>query len=186
MKNDHLTEEEIIDALLLDSESLDSESLDSGSEDPESRERSQHLSACPACSAEFESLRAVIGDLRMAAIASAEQHRRVAVMPAPSHRMPRVMWAWLAVAALICVVGPIAVRHRPARVAAVSAPAQQLQGAVSDEQLLSDIQDDLSSAVPRPMLPLDASVASSEPAISTYSSADSATYSATYDAKEKE
>jgi anti-sigma factor RsiW len=162
MKNNHLTSEEM-DALLLGSESKD---------------RSQHLSVCPACSAEFESLLAVMDDLRIATIASAEQHRRVAVMPAPSHRTPRVMWALLTAAALICVAGPLAVRHRPTRVTAVSAPRQQLQGAVSDEQLLSDIQDDLSAPVPKPMLPLVASVVPSRPATSTYNSIDSATYGA--------
>jgi hypothetical protein len=174
MKNDHLTSEEI-DALLLDSGSLDLVSLDSESLDPKSRDRSQHLSVCQVCSAEFESLLTVMGDLRIAAIASAEQHRRVSVMPTPSHRTPRVMWALLTAAALICVAGPLAVRHRPTRVTAVSAPAQQLQGVISDEQLLSDIQDDLSSPVPRPMLPLVASVVSTRPATSTYSATDSAT-----------
>jgi hypothetical protein len=154
MNNDHLTSEQI-EALLLD---------------PESRDRSQHLNVCQACSAEFESLLVVMGDLRSAAIASAEQHRRVAVMPAPSHRTPRVMWSLLMAAALICIAGPLAVRQRPARIIAVDAPKQQLQGAVSDEQLLSNIEDDLSSPLPRPMLPLAASVASTDPTASTYRS----------------
>lgn len=154
MNNDHLTSEQL-EALL---------------SDPESRNRPQHLSSCEACSAEVESLLVVMDDLRNAAIASAERHRRVAVLPTVSHRRPQVMWTVLAAAALICIAGPIAVRQRPVHVIVVNAPKQQMQGAVSDEQLLSNIQDDLSSSVPKPMLPLAASVASTDATTSTYRS----------------
>jgi hypothetical protein len=154
MNNDHLTSEEM-EALLWDSEA---------------RGRSQHLRVCGACSAEFESLRAAMSDLRAAVIASAEQHRRMAVMPVPAHRTPRMMWSLLAATALICIAGPLALHQRSTHVAVVHAPKQQVQGAVSDEQLLSDIQEDLSSPVPQAMLPLAASGASTGKTSSIYSS----------------
>jgi anti-sigma factor RsiW len=151
MNHNHLTSEQI--AALLS--------------DPESRDRSQHLSGCTECSAELESLQEVMDDLRLAAIASAAEHRRVAVLPVVSHRTPWAMWGLLATAALICIAGPLAVRTRPAHVTAIDVPQQQMQGAVSDEQLMSNIQDDLSSSVPEPMMPLTASVMSSDQASAT-------------------
>ena len=154
MNNNHLTSEQM-EALL---------------SDPESRDRSQHLSVCETCSAELESLLAGIGDLRSAVIASAALHRKVAVLPTVSHRSPRVMWTVLAAAAFLCVVGPIAMHQKQARVITVNTSSQQVQAAVSDEQLMSNIQDDLSSSVPKPMLPLAASASSTGAATTTYNS----------------
>jgi hypothetical protein len=146
MNNDHLTVEQM-EALL---------------SNPETQERSQHLQVCGACEEEFESLRAVVSDLRAAVIASSEAHRRVAVMPAPAQRTPRAMWSLVAATVLLCVAGPVVLHHKPAHVAMVRVPAPQVEAAVSDEQLMSDIQQDLSSSVPQEMLPLttkDASTA---------------------------
>jgi hypothetical protein len=151
MNNDHLTSEEM-DALLTD---------------PETRGRSQHLRVCGTCSAEFDSLLAAVSDLRVAVIASAEGHRRLAVMPAPAQRTPRAMWGLVAAVALLCVAGPIVLHQKPAHVAVVQALQPQVQGAVSDEQLMSDIQQDLSSSVPQAMLPLTAKDASASTAGST-------------------
>jgi hypothetical protein len=145
MNNDHLTVEQM-EALL---------------SNPETQERSQHLQVCGTCKEEFESLRAVVSDLRAAVIASSEAHRRVAVMPAPAQRTPRTMWSLVAATVLLCVAGPVVLHHKPTHVAAVQMPKPQVQVAVSDEQLMSDIQQDLSSSVPQVMLPLttkDASV----------------------------
>jgi hypothetical protein len=144
MNNDHLTSEQM-DALL---------------SHPETRERSQHLRVCGTCSDELESLRAVVSDLRTAVIGSAAEHRRCAVMPAPAQRTPRAMWSLVAATALLCVAGPILLHTKPAHVAVVPTPQPQVQGAVSDEQLMSDIQQDLSSSVPQAMLPLAAKDAS--------------------------
>lgn len=151
MNNDHLTSEEM-DVLLMDAEA---------------RERSQHLQACGACSEEFESLRSAVSDLRVAVVASAEKHRRMAVMPAPAHRTPRAMWSLVAAALLLCVAGPVVLHHKPAHVAAVQMQKPQTQVAVSDEQLMSDIQQDLSTSVPQAMLPLTAKDASSSATAST-------------------
>jgi hypothetical protein len=152
MNNDHLTSEEM-DALLTD---------------PETRGRSQHLGMCSMCSAEFDSLLAAVSDLRVAVIASAEGHRRLAVIPA--QRTPRAMWGLVAAAALLCVAGPIVLHQKPAHVAVVQTPQPQVQGAVSDEQLMSDIQQDLSSSVPQAMLPLAAKDASESTTGSTSNS----------------
>lgn len=151
MNGDHLTSEEM-DALLMNAET---------------RERPQHLRVCGACSEEFESLRATMSELRTAVIASAEKHRRMAVMPAPVHRTPRAMWSLVAAAVLLCVAGPVVLHHKPAHVAVVQMPKPQTQVAVSDEQLMSDIQQDLSSSVPQAMLPLTAKDASASATGST-------------------
>lgn len=170
MNNDHLTSEQIEDLLA----------------DPNSRDWSQHLSDCNECSAELDELRAAMEDLRYAAIASAEHHRRVAVLPVISHRMPRTMWTLLAVAALLCVAGPLAI-HRAAvhPMAVVQGPmpitvsdASQQKSTESDEQLMSNVQADLSSGVPAAMLPLAEDAASSSASASTYTSTDSARSSA--------
>jgi hypothetical protein len=151
MNNDHLTVEQM-EALL---------------SHPEAQDRSQHLQVCGTCEEEFESLRAVVSDLRGAVIAASEVHRQRAVMPAAAHRTPRAMWSLVAAVALLCVAGPIALHQRLAHfpVAQVSAP--QVQAAVSDEQLMSDVQEDLSSSVPQVMLPLTAKDASDGAAGST-------------------
>jgi len=148
MNNDHLTSEEM-EALLSDLPAT-----------VRALDRSEHLKVCAQCSAEVESLRGALEDLRTAAVASAEHHRRVAVMPAPSHRTPRMMWTLLAAMVLICIAVPLTVHQRHAGVTMVSAPVQAPQAtvsvAVTDEQVWNSIQDDLSSSVPKPLLPLAA------------------------------
>jgi hypothetical protein len=140
MNNDHLTVEQM-EAML---------------SNPEMRERSQHLQLCGPCSQEFESLHAIMSDLRAAVIASSEVHRRLAVMPERAHRTPRALWNLVAVAVLLCVAAPIALHHKPAHVAVVQPPIQQVQAAVSDDQVMRDVQQDLSSSVPQDLLPLTA------------------------------
>jgi anti-sigma factor RsiW len=154
MNNDHLTMEQM-EALL---------------SHPEAQARSQHLQVCGACAEEFEALRAVVSDLRGAVIAASAVHRQRAVMPAPSQRTPRALWSLVAAAALLCVAGPIALHQRPAHVPVVQTPAPQVQAAVSDEQLMSDVQQDLSSSVPQGLLPLTAKDASDGAAGSTSNS----------------
>ena len=153
MNNDHLTIEQM-EALL---------------SHPEMHARPQHLQVCGACAEEFESLRAVVSDLRGAVITASAVHRQRAVMPAPAHRTPRAMWSLVAAAALLCVAGPIALHPRPAHVPVVQVAAPQVQAAVSDEQLMSDVQQDLGSSVPQGLLPLTTKDASDGVAGSTSS-----------------
>jgi len=146
MNDHHLTSEEM-------------EALFSDLQAKEPQDRTQHLEVCPQCSAEVESLRGTLEDLRTAATASAEHHRRVAIMPVPSHRTPRMMWTLLAATTLICIAVPLTVYQRHAGVTVVSAPVQPPQtttATITDEQLWNSIQDDLDSSVPKPMLPLAA------------------------------
>ncbi len=140
MNNDHLTVEQM-EALL---------------SNPEMRERTQHLQVCDFCSEEFESLHIVMRDLRTAVVASSEVHRRLAVMPGSAHRTPRALWSLVTAAALLCAAVPIALHHKPAHVAVVQPPVQQAQVAMSDDEVMSDVQEDLSSSVPRSLLPLTA------------------------------
>jgi hypothetical protein len=154
MNNNHLTVEQI-EALL---------------SNPENRQRPQHLQGCAVCSAEFESLLTAMTDMRSALIASSQHHRRLAVMPAPAHRTPRALWSLVAATALLFVAGPIALHHKPSHRAAVPPPPPSVQAAMSDEQLMSDVQQDLSSSVSQGMLPLAAKDASSETTASTSSS----------------
>ncbi len=154
MNNDHLTVEEM-EALLMH---------------PEMREGSQHLQVCGPCSEDFDSLQAVIGDLRAAVIASSNVHRRLAVMPEPAHRTPRALWSLVAAAALLCAAAPIALHHKPAHVAIVQPPVKQVHATVSDDQLMSDVQQDLSSSVPQGLLPLTANDTSTEATRATPSS----------------
>ena len=148
MNNDHLTNEEM--EVLLSDTPAKVQALD----------RLLHVKVCPQCSEEVESLRSVLDDLRSAAVASAEHHRRVAMLPVASQRTPRMMWTLVTAMALICVAVPVTVHQRHAAVTVVSAPVKETQttvtAAVTDEQLWNSIQDDLSASVPKPMLPLDA------------------------------
>ncbi len=137
---------------------------------PEMREGSQHLKECGECREEFESLHAVIGDLRAAVVAASEVHRRLAVMPEAARRTPRALWSLVAAAALLCAAAPIALHHKPAHVVVVQPAARQVQTTVSDDQLMSDVQQDLSSSVPQSLLPLTAKDTSTEARGSTTSS----------------
>jgi len=135
---------------------LTSEQMEALLMQPESIDRSQHLAHCDRCMAEFESLHAMIGDLRTAVAGYAGQHHRATALPVMSYASPRPMWglAMAAGAALICVTSSIVLHERAAHVAPVIVSQQQAEGADSDEQMMSNVQDDLSASVPQPMLPL--------------------------------
>jgi hypothetical protein len=143
MMDSHLTSEQMEELLM----------------EPEAIGRSQHLAQCDGCTAEFESLRATIGDLRTAVAGYAGQHHRAAELPAISYARPRPMWglAMAAGAALLCVTSSLVWHERASHVAPVIVSQQQAEGADSDEQMMSNVQDDLSASVPQPMLPLASS-----------------------------
>jgi hypothetical protein len=135
---------------------LTSEEMDAMLMRPETMERPGHLQECGACAEELETLRGSLRDLRGAVMASAAEYRRTAVMPAPVQRTPRAMWSLVAATALLCVAGPVVLHQRTGHVPVASVKTVAAQGAVSDEQLMSDIQEDLGSNVPQAMLPLTA------------------------------
>ena len=88
-------------------------------------------------------------------------------MPAPEQRTPRALWSLVAAAGLLCVAGPVVLHQRPAHVPVVQRAAPQVEAAVSDEQLMSDVQADLGSSVPQSLLPLTTKDASDGGAVST-------------------
>lgn len=121
----------------------------------------KHLDSCAACAAELARLRGVFGDFREAATASAKHHRYLS--PAAGRRkVPGPAWGLAFAALLISVGAPLAVHHRNSHPAVMADQpmgedqpnASPQHAEISDEALLSGVQDDLSASVPRPLLPL--------------------------------
>ncbi len=144
--NTHLTTSQL-DALLFDTEAAAS---------------NQHLRTCEACAAELASLRDTFASLRSATAAAAAHHQLLAARPQRSS-MPMRLVGSLATAALILGIGlPIALHHAtPVRPAVIAQQIPQATAAkpsssttLSDDQLLTTVQGDLSASVPDPMLPL--------------------------------
>jgi hypothetical protein len=133
---------------------LSSEQLECALHGSPSREVSLHLAACAQCTEEVDELREALGNFRVAAMASAERHYRLAATPAAptARRLPRMAWAAAMSALLLSIAAPIGL-HRRTVTARVAADVAE-RPAVSDEALLNDIQNDLSSSVPSPLLPL--------------------------------
>jgi hypothetical protein len=157
--NDHLTSAQL-DHLLFDSLSGDNEATD------------PHLRDCELCRAELASMRSTFGSLRSGATLAAARYQRLAAAPhrdAQRSAWPVRLIGSLAAAAVVLAISlPVALRHpAPAHpnIAQTSqaAPATDAHMAsnfssnLSDEQLLTTVQGDLSASVPDSMLPLDAS-----------------------------
>lgn len=141
MNGRHLTSEEM-DVLLMDDAA---------------REQMEHLQACDVCMEELESLQRTLAALRGAVVATAAQQRQMAVMPAAAGRTRFGIWSLVAATALLCAAGPMVLHSRPARGPVTAArPPQASVSQISDAQLMSDIEQDLSSSVPQAMLPLTA------------------------------
>jgi hypothetical protein len=137
---------------------LNSEQLDNLlSRSPDAKWQ-KHVDGCPTCAAQLASLRVVLGDFRQAATASAKHHRYLA--PAASRRkVPGPAWGIAFAALLISVGAPLAVHYGSARpqveiAADAPQPVTVQQPTLSDDALLSGVQNDLSASVPRSMLPL--------------------------------
>jgi anti-sigma factor RsiW len=133
---------------------LSSEQLECALHGPPSREVSLHLAACAECAEEVVELREALGNFRVAAAASAERHYRLAAAPAApaARRLPRVAWAAAMSALVLSIAAPIALHRRTVTPRVTGNVAEH--SAVSDDALLNDIQNDLSSSVPSPLLPL--------------------------------
>jgi hypothetical protein len=125
-----------------------------------------HLQSCALCSSQLTALRSSIGDLRTTSIAAADRHYRAALFSKALQQRqpkkslgPRLAWAATAFAGLLFISLPFVSRFQglrttPAIAAPVTVPATVASN-LSDEQLLSNIQSDLSASVPSPLLPLD-------------------------------
>jgi hypothetical protein len=125
-----------------------------------------HLRSCELCASQLEGLRSSIGDLRDASVIAAERHYRAAVRDRAvrqrtPHR-PRFAWAITALAGVLFIGAPFAAKfgtfrspaHPPVAVATVTPPANAASN-LSDDQLLNNIDSDLSASVPSPLLPLE-------------------------------
>jgi hypothetical protein len=132
---------------------LNSEQLECMLHGEPSQEASRHLSGCVQCSDELASLRQVFGNFREAATAAADHHRRAA-SPAVSHRVPRLAWGFAVAALFVSVATPLAMQHRNVAPVVLHRPVARAAETMSDEALLSDVQNDLSSSVPESLLPL--------------------------------
>jgi hypothetical protein len=121
-----------------------------------------HLRSCELCASQLEGLRSSIGDLRDASIVAAERHYRAAVRAQAAPRRtqrPRLAWAATAVAAALFLGVPFAAKLRtPVHPTVAATPvAGPLTNAsnLSDDQLLNNVDSDLSASVPSPLLPLE-------------------------------
>jgi hypothetical protein len=125
-----------------------------------------HLRSCELCASQLEGLRSSIGDLRSASVAAAERHYRLAVLAQAArrrtHRRPRLAWAFTAVAALLVIAIPFAAKLRtpvrqPVAATPAAAPAANASNLsnLSDDQILNNVDSDLSASVPSPLLPLE-------------------------------
>jgi hypothetical protein len=112
----------------------------------------QHLKKCARCNEDIAATGALLAGFRNAATGAAEKYRRLAPARA-SKRVPRMAWALAAAALFVGVGAPLAVhRHDAGR--GVPAQVATEASAISDEALLENVQDDLSSSVPKSLLPL--------------------------------
>jgi hypothetical protein len=125
-----------------------------------------HLQTCTLCATQLSELRSSIGDLRVTSVAAAERHYSSAVSARATRQrsrlQPRLTWAATAFAGVLFISLPFVSRFRApktpvqTRVAVANVPAPKAADSnLSDAQLLSSIQNDLSATVPDPLLPLD-------------------------------
>jgi anti-sigma factor RsiW len=133
--------------------------------------RNEHLATCPACIAELASLRSTFTTLRSTTTAASAQHQQLAARSARNSRtrLPvrlgtRLVGSFAAAAIALAIGLPIALHRTATTHPSVVATAHHPQATpadtftpshLSDEQLLTSVQGDLSASVPEPMLPLE-------------------------------
>jgi hypothetical protein len=159
----HLTHEQLCDVILAPSA-------------PELQETGRremlhdHLRSCEHCSAELAALSASLDAFRSAADAWATRewnrsHRPRTSQPPLPAQLHGALWGslplpalWAAAAALVVAATlPLALHHAPPATPknptiTVTAPPQSSQ---SDDALLEEVNETLSSSIPSPMQPLD-------------------------------
>ena len=147
------------------SQHLSSEQFDAALAGEPTTAATRHLRECAQCEQEVAATRGVLSDLRSQATYVAERHGRLSSRRGRP-RVPVIAWALAAAGLFMSAGAPLAVHYYGAAGAGVAvAPGP---AAMSDEALLNSVQDDLSSSVPEPLLPLAG--ASSSPSSSTGSS----------------
>lgn len=135
----------------------------------------QHLHTCPACTEELTRLSRSLKLFRTASTAYARQQlaeihaQRASVLPSPRSLTGPLAWLTAAAAAfLLAALVPFGMHHRhaatpsEASTTALTQPASaSAQTTESDEALLEEVDQDISSSVPSPMRPLADPTASS-------------------------
>ena len=119
----------------------------------------QHLSGCSRCREELASFTNVFASLPQQAASAANLHRRLARVPQRSGSWLSLRVCGVATAVLLLgVAAPLAVRFQTPVGQAPAAPAApaQVAAVMSDDALLTSVQNDLSSSVPESLLPLSA------------------------------
>ena len=117
----------------------------------------EHLAACDDCRRELADLQGALASYRndVQETAAADEYRwvriRAAVAGRATERIRGLRWAFTGALALLALsVGLLVTSQRH--------PVQQAQGPkveISDEQLLNDIQDDLSRSAPAALAPVE-------------------------------
>jgi hypothetical protein len=124
-----------------------------------------HLHACPACAAELANLRESLSLFRDASTALAHQEltsqrathsvRNTPVLPLRSSPLHSVYWAAAAATILVAAALPLSLhRSQPLSPAPSVTAAAPVPTTESDEALLEDINQELSTSIPSPMQPL--------------------------------
>src|SRR5438874_9540718 len=159
----HLTHEQLCDLILADvSSQQEGESWNDPNDlEAESDIVREHLRACLICSAELRSLRDSLSHFREASVSYARQEfaqsyaRRSSIAPPHSYLSQPLYWTAAAVV-FVAALFPLSMhrQHSASPVAKTAAPTSAQQTTESDEALLADIDQKLSTDVPAPMAPL--------------------------------
>lgn len=156
----HLSHEQLCDVILADF-SLQPEGESWSGLTAESDVVQEHLRACVVCSAELRTLRDSLSHFREASVSYARQEfaqsyaQRSSIAPPHSFLSQPLYWTAAAVV-FVAALFPLSMhRQRSAPpVARMTATSSSLQTTESDEALLADIDQKLSTDVPAPMAPL--------------------------------
>ena len=159
----HLSHEQLCDLILADvSLQQEGESWNDANDlNAESDVVHEHLRACLICSAELRSLRDSLSHFRAASVSFARQEfaqsyaQHSSIAPPHSYLSQPLYWAAAAVV-FVAALFPLSMhrQHPLPTVARTSASTSPVQTIESDEALLADIDQKLSSDVPEPMAPL--------------------------------
>jgi hypothetical protein len=123
----------------------------------------QHLTACAECRAELATVSASLTNFRLAAtsLANAEMTQHRAVAPKRTPRFQRLVWsASLAMAAVVFTASLSLVHPGSPANTPVATPVENAAAPVSDDALLDNIQQDLSTSIPPSLEPLAVPAAS--------------------------
>jgi hypothetical protein len=154
----HLTHDQLCDIILADqSLTVGNESQSLGAD---SSVVHAHLVACPLCAAELTSLRNALSDFREASTSFARQQfaesyvQRSSIAPPHSFLSQPLYWV-AAVVVFVAALFPLTMNRQrtPAPNAAVTI-STSTKATESDEALLSDIDQKISSDIPSAMEPL--------------------------------